>query len=172
MQHRVERGALRDRAFRRFLEVLGIHCDIRNALGEQSALGYLARAARAAGEADQALALAERSLDVGRRIDDRFGHTITLALQIAVWMEAQSPVALAAMILYRDLCREIGDRVRAGRYEPFLDQVLPKLPEEVRQAIEAPPEEVRRRAVEEAEERLRASGRDPFDPPESAGGES
>ena len=151
-------------AFRGFISVLSIHKEISDSAGEQAALGYLARTAAGAGQAEQALVLAELSLAVGRRIRDRFGQTITLQLQIEIWLQARNfAPALAAMLLCRELRRAIRDP-QAEQHSELLAQVLPTLPEEFRQVLEEQPEEVRAAGVAEAARRLKEAGREPFTP--------
>ena len=153
-------------AFARFLELLAIYREIQERMGEQAALGYLARCAHAAGVPDQAIALAEASLQVGSQAQDRFGQTITLDLQISVWLAQDDHLpAVAAMILYRDLSREMKDARQMERFQPILDQVLPTLPDELRTTLEEQPDAVRRHAVGQALEKLKEAGVELFDPP-------
>ncbi|MDS4032310.1 MAG: hypothetical protein RKO66_19925, partial [Candidatus Contendobacter sp.] len=148
-------------AFGRFLDVLAAFQEIRNGLGAQAAFGYLARTAATAGRADQALALAERSRQIGRTIDDRFGQLINLELQISLLGNAQDmEAALAAALLHQQLAVAIQEQNAIKRYRPWLEQVRQKNPAEVWEQFEQNAEAILARAVAAAEQRL--GGRDPL----------
>ena len=70
---------------------LAVAQGIADELGNQAALGYLARVAASLEHHDQALLLAEESLEVGRRIADRYGQCITLQLQLAGFGQLYRP---------------------------------------------------------------------------------
>ncbi|MFP4033123.1 MAG: hypothetical protein ACLFTV_16320, partial [Desulfococcaceae bacterium] len=153
-------------AFRKFLEVRAIFESIQDGLGQQAALGYLARTANAANAADQALLLAEASLDIGRKIGDRFGQSITLQLQLQIWQAANEAMPfLAVLMLLRDLLPQIGNPQGAAQYAAALEQIQSQLPPEAFQAVEADPESIRSAAIAEARERFAKTGRDLLDPP-------
>ncbi|MFP4420380.1 MAG: hypothetical protein ACLFRG_07530, partial [Desulfococcaceae bacterium] len=153
-------------AFRKFLEVRAIFESIQDGLGQQAALGYLARTANAANAADQALLLAEASLDIGRKIGDRFGQSITLQLQLGIWQNANEIMPfLAVLMLLRDLLAQIGNPRQAAQYAAALEQIQSQLPPEAFQAVEADPESIRSAAIAEARERFAKTGRDLLDPP-------
>ncbi|MDS4042367.1 MAG: hypothetical protein RKP20_14465, partial [Candidatus Competibacter sp.] len=148
-------------AFGRFLNVLAVFQEIRDGLGEQAAFGYLARTAATAGHADQALALAERSRQIGRSIDDRFGQLINLELQISLLGNAEEmEAALAAALLHQQLAVASQDQNKIERYRPWLEQVRQSLPAEAWRPIEQNAEAILARAVAAAERRL--GGRDPL----------
>lgn len=131
-----------DQAFQQFGKVLELHIKIENALGQQAALGYLARTAYAAGASEQALVLSEDSLNLGRHINDRYGQTITLQLQLEILqsLEMEMPV-LAIVILLRNLYLEISNKEGAAQYEEISAQVKKNMPAaeftELEQNVEA-----------------------------------
>ncbi|WP_437989189.1 tetratricopeptide repeat protein [Sorangium sp. So ce145] len=150
-------------AFQRFLEVLARHREIRNQVGEQAVHGYLARAAAAVGAPDQALILAERSLDIGRRIHDRFGQRITLELQLRLFSSLQDGRAsLATAILLRDLCSSLREVDRTQGYAALLEQAQHTLPAEAWADLQENAEALRQAAVAAASQRLQDAGRDPY----------
>ncbi len=153
-------------AFRRFVEVFEVCKEIRSGLGQQSALGYLARTAHAAGAFDQALLLSEMSLDVGRQIDDRFGQSINLELQLHAWQSMQEAMPfLAVAVILRDTLAQCGAPERAAHYGTILEQIRPQLPEGAFRELEENAEAIRASAVAEARERFGKTGRDLFAPP-------
>ncbi|WP_437766778.1 tetratricopeptide repeat protein [Sorangium sp. So ce281] len=150
-------------AFQRFLEVLARHREIRDQLGEQAVHGYLARTAAAVGALDQALSLAELSLDIGRRILDRFGQRITLELQLRLFSSLQDGRAfLATALLLRDLCNSLDEVDRAQGYAALLEQAQHTLPAEAWADLQQHAEIVRQAAVAAASQRLQDTGRDPY----------
>ncbi|WP_437585227.1 tetratricopeptide repeat protein [Sorangium sp. So ce1000] len=158
-------------AFQRFLEVLARHREIRNQVGELAVHGYLARAAGAVGAPDQALILAEISLDIGRRIHARFGQRITLELQLRLFSSLQDGQAsLATALLLRDLCTSLREVDRAQRYAALLEQAQRALPAEAWADLQQHAEAHRQAAVAAAAQRLQDAGRDPYalpSPPEA-----
>ncbi|WP_437979448.1 tetratricopeptide repeat protein [Sorangium sp. So ce117] len=150
-------------AFQRFLEVLARHREIRNPVGEQAVHGYLARTAAAVGAPDQALILAERSLDIGRRIHARFGQRITLELQLRLFSSLQDGRAyLATALLLRDLCTSLREVDRAQGYAAILEQAQRTLPAEAWADLQQHAEALRQGAVAAASQRLQDAGRDPY----------
>jgi tetratricopeptide (TPR) repeat protein len=150
-------------AFQRFLEVLARHREIRDQVGEQAVHGYLARTAAAVGAPDQALILAERSLDIGRRIHARFGQRITLELQLRLLSSLQDGRAfLATALLLRDLCTSLHEVDRAQRYAALLEQAQRTLPAEAWADLQEHAEAIRLAAVAAALQRLQDAGRDPY----------
>ncbi len=161
--HLAEDGA--GAAFAAFLEVLAAYEEIQDRMGIQACLGYLARSALKGGRSDQALLLAEVSLEVGRRIGDRFGQTITLELQIGIWLEAQDiGPALGAILSHQRLAISMRDLREIERYQPLLDQILPQLEPEQREALESNPEAYRLHGIQEAQARFELSGLELFSP--------
>ena len=109
--------------------------------------------------------LAESSLDLGRKIQDRFGQTITLSLQIETWIDSQNfGPALGAMLLYVELANEINDPRMAARFAPILDQIMPSLPAEHRMALEQNPEQFRLAGIAEAAKWMQEKGVELLDP--------
>lgn len=155
-------------AFQRFTEVLELYSDIEDAMGQQAALGYMARTAHAAGDSDQALMLAEASLQLGRRINDRFGQSITLQLQLQIWQSSKATMPLIAVTaLLPNLLTEIGDSRGSSQYGAMLEQIKPHLPEETFRELEENAEAVRAGAIGEAQARFEKTGRELFAPPAS-----
>ncbi len=159
-------------AFRSFVGVLRAHETLENVLGCEAAYGYLARCAARAGQVDQALLLAEESLAIGRRIQDRFGEAINLELQARLWLARHEflPAAAAALLLAARL-REIGREEQARPWAELTEQVLAQLPETLRDVLTEQPDAVRGAALEEAAARLAAEGRGLLDAPPAAGSE-
>ncbi|WP_437540611.1 tetratricopeptide repeat protein [Sorangium sp. So ce367] len=150
-------------AFQRFLDVLARHREIRNQVGEQAVHGYLARTAAAVGAPDQALILAELSLDIGGRIQDRIGQSITLELQLLIFSSLQDDRAfLATALLLRDLCTSLREVDRAQRYAALLEQAARTLPAEAWADLQQHAEALRRAAIAAAAQRLKDAGRDPY----------
>lgn len=150
-------------AFQRFLEVLARHREIRDQVGEQAVHGYLARTAAAVGALDQALILAEISLDVGRRIHGRFGQRITLELQLRLFSSLQDGRAfLATALLLRDLCTSLHEVDRTQRYAALLEQAQRTLPAEAWADLQEHAEAIRLAAIAAASQRLQDAGRDPY----------
>jgi tetratricopeptide (TPR) repeat protein len=150
-------------AFQRFLEVLARHREIRNQVGEQAVHGYLARAAAAVGAPDQALILAELSLDIGRRIHARFGQRLTLELQLRLFSSLEDDRAfLATALLLRDLCTSLREAERAQGYAALLEEAQRTLPAEAWADLQQHAEAIRQAAVAAASQRLQDAGRDPY----------
>ncbi|MCB1820342.1 MAG: tetratricopeptide repeat protein, partial [Candidatus Competibacteraceae bacterium] len=148
-------------AFGRFLDVLAVFQEIRDGLGEQAAFGYLARTAATVGHTDQALALAERSRQIGRAIDDRFGQLINLELQTSLLGNAEEmEAALAAVALHQQLAVAIQDQNKIERYRSWLERVRQEIPADVWEQFEQSAEAILAQAVAAAEQRL--GGRDPL----------
>jgi tetratricopeptide (TPR) repeat protein len=153
-------------AFRKFREVLKFHEDSQNYVGQQAALGYLARAAKASKAADQALLLAEASLIIGRQIKDRWGQALNLQLQQKIWQNAwEEKPFLATRVILRKLRPKKGNPEEATYYTAVIEQLQSQLPGETVQALETDPESIRAAAIAEARERFAQTGRDLFDPP-------
>ncbi|EYF08390.1 Hypothetical protein CAP_3919 [Chondromyces apiculatus DSM 436] len=83
-------------AFARFQEVLRGFRDIRDLRGQEAVHGYMARAALAAGAGDQALVLAEASLEIGRTISDAVSAK-RLVLRLARERSSMDPEAWRAL---------------------------------------------------------------------------
>jgi len=135
---------------------LPIYREIRARLGEANCLQMFGLLELAAGETAQAFRRFLELLESFRELRDGVGEQAALEVHVP---------ALAAMVLYRDLGRQMNDADRARRYTAVLERTLPALPDDLRQALEEDPDEVRQAAIREAEERLAASGRNPFSPP-------
>ena len=154
------------RAFEAFLETRSLQEKIGDNLGLQGTLGYLARTAAAMGAIDQALFLAECSLDLGRQIGDRFGQIINLELQIELLIkQEQFPAATAGACLHRDLAVAIGDSAWAQTFATLIDGVKKKLPEQAWLELVDQAEGHRAGAIAEATKRLQERGIDPLQPP-------
>ncbi|WP_437617082.1 tetratricopeptide repeat protein [Sorangium sp. So ce834] len=153
-------------AFQRFLDVLRAFQSLTDQLGQQSAHGYLARAAAAAGALDQALLLAEVSLALGRRIQDRFGQRITLSLQMALFQQTDDALGcLAAVILLRSLHTKPGELAEAQWLSTLLHEAEKVLPRELWALLQQDPESVRQRSVAAARGRFTGAGRGLYDLP-------
>jgi len=114
-----------------------------------------------AGHVDQALALAERSRQIGRAIDDRFGQLINLELQTSLLGNAEEmEAALAAALLHQQLAVAIQDQNKIERYRPWLEQVRQEIPADVWEQFEQNAEALLAQAAAAAEQRL--GGRDPL----------
>ncbi|ETX02289.1 MAG: hypothetical protein ETSY1_04155 [Candidatus Entotheonella factor] len=137
-------------------------------MGQQAALGYLARTAYASDSLDQALILAESSLELGRQITDRFGQSINLELQLQIWQETQQNEALIASIfLLRDLHAQMDNQRKVEEYESYIQQIASQVPLDQLQQIEQHAESIRQQHIAEAKARFDATGRDLFEPPPS-----
>ncbi|WP_437907184.1 tetratricopeptide repeat protein [Sorangium sp. So ce327] len=153
-------------AFQRFLEVLRAFQNHTHQLGQQSAHGYLARAAAMAGALDQALLLAEASLALGRRIQDRFGQRITLSFQMALFQQLNDVSGLlATTILLRDLHTILGEQAEAQQCSAFLEEVQKACPQEFWVSVLQDPESVRKHSIAAARDRFTGVGRGMYDPP-------
>ncbi|WP_437928915.1 tetratricopeptide repeat protein [Sorangium sp. So ce291] len=153
-------------AFQRFLDVLRAFQNLTDLLGQQSAHGYLARAAAAAGALDQALLLAEASLALGRRIQDRFGQRINLRLQMDLFQQLDdAPGYLAAAILLRSLRTRPGELAEAQRLSTFPDRAEKAVPQALWTLLQQDPESVRGHSIVAARDRLAGAGRSLYDPP-------
>jgi len=112
---------------------------------------------------DQALLLAERSLETGRAIGDRFGQTITLQLQLQIWQEARSTgPCVAVMALLEALYRSMGQADQARRFSQVLEEIRRQIPAEALRPVLEDPESVRQAGAAEAAQRLEKSGRNLF----------
>jgi hypothetical protein len=89
----------------------------------------LARTAHLAGTPGKALLLSEESLNIGRHVNDRFGQTITLQLQLEILQSSgtEMPV-LALVVLLRNLHLETNDLERSALYEEILAQIKANMP--------------------------------------------
>ncbi|MBF0426426.1 MAG: tetratricopeptide repeat protein [Magnetococcales bacterium] len=112
-------------ARRHFGAALALFREIEGRWGEQAVLGYLARLH--AGETPRlALVLAGHSLTIGRRIQDRFGQTITLSLMLELSIEQQAwPEALEVAIVLGEMAREIGENRALAQAEAVLAALRP-----------------------------------------------
>ncbi|WP_437719420.1 tetratricopeptide repeat protein [Sorangium sp. So ce448] len=151
-----------EEAFQRFLEVLARHREMRNQLGEQAVHGYLAHTAAAVGAPDQALILAERALDIGRRIYDRFGQRITLELQLRLFSLQDDEASFATALLLRDLCTSLREVEFPEDYAALLEQAQRTLSAEAWADLQEHAEAIRLAAIAAASQRLQDAGRDPY----------
>lgn len=154
-------------AFHLFREVFGIHQEINNKMGEQAALGYLARTAHAANAGDHALLLAETSLEIGQQLNDEFGQAINLNLQMQIWFEKEDYVTgLAAMLMVQELSRQMGDEQAFAKFESAVEQLKAVMPDENFQNITQNSREIRLEEISRVKERFVKSGKNLFDLPE------
>ena len=142
-------------AFDAFLGVKQRFEELGDGLGQQASFGYLARTAAAAGSGDQALLLAEASIEIGRRIQDRFGQTINLQLQMQLLFQGEALLpALGALTILERLYRDIGDTDQANHWQQLFGQMVEQgLPEQIVQAVAAEPEAARLEGIEGARQR-------------------
>ena len=153
---RAQEGSAKE-AFELLREVLSIHETLFNGLGVQSALGYLARVAAQADQFERALVLAEKSLEIGREVHDRFGQLITLNLQVGCFAQVgntESAVATCVVAastgLPLDQFPQIGAVVTQVANEGELDDDAA--------------EEVRRSGIVRAQKQLDEASTDPLGP--------
>lgn len=141
---------------------LDLHAKLADLPGLQGDWGYMAQAALSLGATDHALAFAERSLAIGRRMGLLQGQAITLELQAnAFGMLGESNSTIAAFACLLEVAHQM-DHVAAvegltGQLEVL--RVL-KSPAEW-SALRANAEAIRAAAVAAAERRIRDSGGSP-----------
>ena len=153
-------------AFTELVTIIEIYQETRDSLGLQSTFGYMSQTAFTASSLDQALLLAEKSLEIGRAINDRFGQTITLEMQGEIWVEAEERLPEnAAKVLLRELYIQIGQLDQAAQLDEILEQVKQAMGDEKFAEFTQTAEDIRRQFIAQAAERFRQTGRDILDPP-------
>lgn len=156
----LEQNRLGD-AFRQLVAALKLYRQIGegDTFGEQAVHGYLALAASRAGFHDQALVLAERSFDIGQKIEDRSGLRETLKLQLKLFCKIGDQSASRAV---EQMLQGLGPPVADGVGLDMNHVVATDAPGETDLRLSGKPEDMRRQAVKAAEERLSATGRDAY----------
>lgn len=153
-------------AFRRFLWALERYREVQSQLGEHDVHGYLAQAAARAGALDQALVLADTSLELGRHVRDRFRQAIILELQLAIFRQQKNLTAsIATAHSLQDLYVMLDDTESAEYYASIIRPAPELLQPEVWSELQRNPDAIRHAAIKTARERLHQAGRDPYDPP-------
>ncbi len=149
-----------EEAFQRFRNMLNLYAGIGSLQGQQNAFYLLATTAQTAGQPDQALLLAEDSLEIGRKIPDKYTQMLNLQLQMQIWRAAENiPAFAASMILIRDLMKSIGNP-QFQHYHAAISQMQAAMPNESFEQIARNAEAVRTAAVEDARKRFSQTGQD------------
>lgn len=147
--------------FVHFRTALDAHLAIGDRLGAGGALGYMARAATAAGNHAQAVLLNEESLSIHRRIGEQFGQTLNLNDQGNAFAQlgAMQP-ALAAWWQARAIARRIGLPLAGqleGLFLQFAQQVGAQDFAQIEAGLKDQAEEWRQAGVEAARQALAAA---------------
>ncbi len=142
-----------ENAFSEFRAALEIHDQIHARLGMGADLGYMGRAAAAAGSHAQAVLLFDEALNILREIDDQWGQALSLKGQAQSFWSLQFAVpALAAWHLAGQIFGAIHAASEAALINSIFAQIQQQLGEQefaqLVSVLQTRAEEVRQEAVQ------------------------